>query len=159
MSISDIVICMSTSRVQQMGSPLELYNHPTNQFVARFLGMPEMGLLPAEYNDGEFVVNGVKISGVKLNIDKATLNVGVRAEDYIIVDEASKAQFKGKIIALENFGKESKLIVELENKIRLNFLVNNKLELKLNDEIYFNIPTDRLHIFESMSEERLEYNV
>ncbi|VEU75478.1 ABC-type maltose/maltodextrin transporter ATP-binding protein MalK [Mycoplasmopsis maculosa] len=159
MSISDIVICMSTSRVQQLGSPLELYNKPANQFVARFLGMPEMGLLPAEYKDDKLFVKGVHIPGVKLDVQKATLNVGVRAEDYEIVEKESEAQFKGVIKALENFGKESKLIVDIEGKIRLNFLVNNKLELALNDEIYFNIPKDRLHIFESMSEERMTYHV
>lgn len=159
MSISDIVICMSTSRVQQLGSPLELYNKPANQFVARFLGMPEMGLLPAEYKDDKLFVKGVHIPGIKLDVQKATLNVGVRAEDYEIVEKESEAQFKGVIKALENFGKESKLIVEIEGKIRLNFLVNNKLELALNDKIYFNIPKDRLHIFESMSEERMTYHV
>lgn len=49
MSISDIVICMDFGKVKQIGSPIELYNKPNNLFVAKFLGMPEMGLFPATF--------------------------------------------------------------------------------------------------------------
>lgn len=160
MSISDIVICMSTAKVQQMGTPMELYNKPVNQFVARFLGMPEMGLLPGQYKDGQLSIMGVNIDGITLeNKDAAEVNVGVRAEDYIIIDDASKAQFSGKVKVIEQFGKESKLIVELSEKTKLNFLVNNKYDFKAGDLIHFNIPVRRLHIFDSTTEERIEYHV
>ncbi|WP_406616936.1 ATP-binding cassette domain-containing protein [Mycoplasmopsis adleri] len=160
MSISDIVICMSTSRVQQMGSPLELYNKPVNEFVARFIGMPEMGLMLGEYTDGKLTVAGVEIKGITIpNIDHAQVKVGVRAEDYIIKTTAKGANFSGLIKAVENFGKESKLIVETQDKVRLNFLVNNKYDFKVGDTIHFSMPADRLHIFDAVTEERVEYNV
>ncbi|WP_027121404.1 ATP-binding cassette domain-containing protein [Mycoplasma leonicaptivi] len=158
MSISDIIICMSTSRVQQMGSPLELYNKPKNQFVARFLGMPEMGLFPSEYKDGELIVSGVNVPNIKIqDINNATLNVGVRSEDYILKTQDENYMFKGKIIALENFGKESKLIVEIEKVGRVNFLLDNNFKSQVGEFIYFDLPVEKLHIFNAMSEERLEY--
>ncbi|WP_338822298.1 ATP-binding cassette domain-containing protein [Mycoplasmopsis felifaucium] len=160
MSISDIVICMSTSRVQQLGSPMELYNKPVNEFVARFIGMPEMGLLSAIYEDGKLTVAGKEVKGVVIpGIDKAELKVGVRAEDYIIRETSRNADFSGVIKTAENFGKESKLIVETIDKVRLNFLVNNKYNFKAGDTIHFSMPADRLHIFDAMTEERVEYNV
>ncbi|WP_029608799.1 ATP-binding cassette domain-containing protein [Mycoplasma simbae] len=160
MSISDIVVCMSTAKVQQMGTPMELYNKPVNQFVARFLGMPEMGLLPGKYENNTLSVMGVKIPNIVLEgKDSAEVNVGVRAEDYTIFSDASQAQFHGEIVTVEQFGKESKLIVKLADGTKLNFLVNNKYDFKVGDSIHFNIPTNRLHIFDALSEERIEYNV
>ncbi|MCT4469950.1 ATP-binding cassette domain-containing protein [Mycoplasma sp. HS2188] len=161
MSISDIIVCMSTAKVQQMGTPMELYNKPANQFVARFLGMPEMGIIPSEYANGLLKVNGVEIPGIKLSgKDNALVNVGVRAEDYkIVLEDVENAQFRGVVTTVEQFGKESKLTVKLSDDIKLNFLVHNKFNFKVNDQIHFNVPTDRLHIFDSVSEERIEYDV
>ncbi|MBU4690635.1 ATP-binding cassette domain-containing protein [Mycoplasma sp. ES3157-GEN-MYC] len=160
MSISDIVVCMSTAKVQQMGTPMELYNKPVNQFVARFLGMPEMGLLSGDYTNGVLKVLGVNIPGIKLqDKDSAEVNVGVRAEDYTIIEDASQAQFHGKVTTVEQFGKESKLVVTLNKDTKLNFLVNNKYNFHVGDDLHFNIPSDRLHIFDAISEERIEYDV
>lgn len=163
MSISDIVICMSTSKVQQMGSPLELYNKPTNQFVARFLGMPEMGLFQAIYNK-KLTINNKEIKGVIIpGVEgEKQFNVGVRAEDFIIKDKKDASCFEGTIIAAENFGKESKLIVEVEvdgELNRINFLVDNRLEFKVKDHIYFELPIDRLHIFDAITEMRVKHEI
>lgn len=159
MSISDIIVCMSVAKVQQMGTPMELYNKPANQFVARFLGMPEMGLMPGKYEKGTLEIMGVKIQGITLeDRDSAEVNVGVRAEDFeIVTDSNKKAQFQGTIVTTEQFGKESKLVVKLEDDSRLNFLISNKYDFKVGDKINFNVPTNRLHIFNAVSENRIEY--
>lgn len=160
MSISDIVICMSMARVQQMGSPMELYNKPKNQFVARFLGMPEMGLFPATYEKGEIYINKTVISNINIK-DKETaqLNIGVRSEDFEIVKTKTRADFTGTVKVVENFGKESKLIVEIANIGKINFLLDNKMHYEIGQEIYFNLPKERLHIFDAITEERLQYEV
>lgn len=159
MSISDIIVCMSVAKVQQMGTPMELYNKPANQFVARFLGMPEMGLMPGKYENGTLEIMGVKIEGITLeDRDSAEVNVGVRAEDFEIITASNKkAQFKGTIVNTEQFGKESKLIVKLKDDTKLNFLISNKYDFKVGDTINFNVPTNRLHIFDAVSENRIEY--
>lgn len=159
MSISDIIVCMSVAKVQQMGTPMELYNKPANQFVARFLGMPEMGLMPGKYENGTLEIMGVKIEGITLeDRDSAEVNVGVRAEDFEIITASNKkAQFKGTVVTTEQFGKESKLIVKLSDDTKLNFLISNKYDFKVGDVIKFNVPTNRLHIFDAVSENRIEY--
>lgn len=160
MSISDIVICMSMARVQQMGSPMELYNRPKNQFVARFLGMPEMGLFPAKYEKGEIYIDKTVISNIDIkDKESAQLNIGVRSEDFEIVKTKSRADFTGIVKVVENFGKESKLIVYVPNIGKINFLLDNRMHYELGQDIYFNLPKDRLHIFDAITEERLQYEV
>ncbi|MGZ9800512.1 ATP-binding cassette domain-containing protein [Mycoplasma sp. AC1221] len=159
MSISDIIVCMSTAKVQQFGTPMQLYNKPKNQFVARFLGMPEMGLFPSEYKDNRVYVAGKLLENVLIkNVSNPSLNIGVRSEDFIIKNN-EEAMFKGKVIVQENFGKESKLIVEVNNIGRINFLLDNDLEYRIGDNIYFDLPISKLHIFDAVSEERLEYEI
>ncbi|WP_051789173.1 ATP-binding cassette domain-containing protein [Mycoplasma buteonis] len=158
MSISDIVVCMSMAKVQQMGSPIELYRKPKNQFVARFLGMPEMGLISSQFINGELVVAGKTIEGIKVNVkDGTSLNVGVRSEDYIIKTANDDYMFEGDVVVQENFGKESKLVVNLPGVGNINFLLNNKFDFHVGDKIYFNLPKDKLHIFDAHTEERVEY--
>ncbi|SJZ55885.1 ATP-binding cassette domain-containing protein [Mycoplasmopsis verecunda] len=160
MSISDIIVCMSMAKVQQMGTPLELYNNPKNQFVARFLGMPEMGLFQSEYKNGKLTMAGVELP-VKLvdSKDSITLNIGVRSEDFIIKTKNQKHMFNGKVAVIENFGKESKLVVDVEGSGKTNFLIDNTYEFKIGDDIYFDVPINKLHIFDAASEERLEYEI
>ncbi|MEA4162419.1 ATP-binding cassette domain-containing protein [Mycoplasma sp. 4404] len=161
MSISDIIVCMSTARVQQMGTPMELYSKPRNQFVARFLGMPEMGLFKSEVKDGVVTMADVKLPEIKLhdNKDNITLNIGVRSEDFIIKSKEQGSMFKGKVVVVENFGKESKLVVLVEGVGRINFLLDNNYSFAKNDEIYFDVPLKKLHIFDALSEERIEYDI
>ncbi|VEU74479.1 ABC-type maltose/maltodextrin transporter ATP-binding protein MalK [Mycoplasmopsis citelli] len=160
MSISDIIVCMSTAKVQQMGSPIELYNKPKNQFVARFLGMPEMGLFPSEYKDGKLYIASKQIKGVTIpDKNQATLHVGIRSEDFEITTAKDKYQFVGDVLVQENFGKESKLVVEIENVGKINFLLNNNLNYSVGDKIYFKIPINKLHIFDALTEERLKYEI
>ncbi|UUM19367.1 ABC transporter ATP-binding protein [Mycoplasma sp. 1018B] len=159
MSISDIVVCMSMSKVQQIGTPMELYRKPKNKFVARFLGMPEMAMFPATYSNDTLTIFDKTISGIKINnVDKATFAVGIRAEDFIIKDQET-GMFHGIVKAVENFGKESKLIVKVEESFQANFLIDNRLNYKVGDTIYFDMPKDRLHLFDELTERRVEYEI
>ncbi|UUD36864.1 ABC-type maltose/maltodextrin transporter ATP-binding protein MalK [Mycoplasmopsis californica] len=164
MSISDIVVCMSMAQVQQIGAPMELYNRPANLFVAKFLGMPEMGILPGIYENGKLKIlsnefDNFEFSGLKEN---TPLLIGTRAEDYEVKKTKQKATLFGVVKAIENLGKESKLIVKMETKFGdydLNFLVDNDLHYKINDEIFFSLPLNKLHIFEKDSGERVRYEI
>ncbi|WP_416322382.1 ATP-binding cassette domain-containing protein [Mycoplasmopsis felis] len=160
MSISDIVVCMSTAKVQQLGSPIELYNKPKNEFVARFLGMPEMGLFPSEYKNETLYVANQKIKGVSLpSYSDVQLHVGVRSEDFKIKTATDSYMFQGKVIVQENFGKESKLVVNVENVGKINFLLDNSRNYVVGDSIYFDLPIHKLHIFNAASQERIEYEI
>jgi sn-glycerol 3-phosphate transport system ATP-binding protein len=58
MSMADRVILLNQGRIEQNGTPLELYETPANAFVARFIGTPPMNLLPLAAGDGGAIVDG-----------------------------------------------------------------------------------------------------
>lgn len=82
MTMADRIVVLNAGRVEQFGTPMELYHHPATKFVASFIGQPNMNFVPAEVlsvSDGLSVVmeGGHKIS---LPVDTTTVNVGDRVE-------------------------------------------------------------------------------
>ena len=63
MSMADRVILLNAGRIEQNGAPADLYEHPANTFVARFIGTPPMNLLRLAARDGGAVVDGTDGSG------------------------------------------------------------------------------------------------
>ena len=61
MTLADKIVVLRDGRVEQIGSPMELYNNPANQFVAGFLGSPSMNFFPAQLvNEGDTRIMGVR---------------------------------------------------------------------------------------------------
>ena len=80
MTLADRVVVMDRGRVQQVGTPTEIYDRPANTFVADFIGSPAMNLLAGEVRDGCFTAENVSIAGLAAGpTGPATL--GFRAED------------------------------------------------------------------------------
>ncbi len=55
LTLADRIVCMSMGRVQQIGTPIELYEQPANTFVATFIGLPPMNMFEGRVQDGKFV--------------------------------------------------------------------------------------------------------
>ncbi|WP_296420506.1 TOBE domain-containing protein, partial [Pseudooctadecabacter sp.] len=106
--------------IAQVGTPLELYETPENEFVARFIGSPAMNLMPGEIVEtGDRT--GVKIdegSGITYSNIKTTdadkgmrVNVGIRPEDFVAADGADYA-FAGTVEIAEALGEVTLLYFE-----------------------------------------------
>jgi sn-glycerol 3-phosphate transport system ATP-binding protein len=79
MSMADRVLLLNGGRIEQNGTPVELYETPANVFVARFIGTPPMNLLKLEAREGGAVIAGTDGVAV-LPIEHATGSLGVRPE-------------------------------------------------------------------------------
>jgi multiple sugar transport system ATP-binding protein len=64
MTMADRIVVMQAGRIEQIGSPLELYDRPANSFVAQFIGSPAMNLIPAVAAAGQLVLEGGQSSGL-----------------------------------------------------------------------------------------------
>ncbi|SMX48078.1 ABC transporter ATP-binding protein [Maliponia aquimaris] len=95
MTLADKIVVLRDGRVEQVGSPMELYNNPANQFVAGFLGSPSMNFFPAGLvNEG----------------DKRTL--GVRPEDLFLSDDGPLAIHVSHV---EKLGGDTNVIAHLND--------------------------------------------
>ena len=120
MTLADKIVVLNGGTVEQYGSPLELYHHPQNLFVAGFIGSPKMNFLDGEVQSiannavtvslpsGEQVVADIEADSISPG-DKVTL--GLRPEHLVDggkqSDKPSDAEIRGKAIAVEHLGGET----------------------------------------------------
>lgn len=156
MSISDRIICMSTGYVQQIGTPMELYNTPKNEFVASFLGMPEMNIFDADYNleTNQISVKGKVIIENFKNYDKNKIRVGIRAEH---IREMGSGNFVGTITTLEHLGKDILAKVEVEELGQITTFLKEKQFYEIGEKVSFYFRPEKVHFFDINTRERVEW--
>ena len=93
MTLADRIVVLRAGRIEQVGTPLELYNHPANLFVAGFIGSPRMNLLPARVaGSGQVAVGSdarpIAVPSTGQAAVGADVTLGARPEHIDVVDEA-----------------------------------------------------------------------
>src|SRR5438477_165057 len=115
MTMADKIVVMHDGIVEQIGSPLELYDKPDNQFVAGFIGSPAMnflkGKVKANGSAGFEGPNGVKLplASQPANSDGRPAVYGIRPEHFTIADDGTEAE----IIVVERTGSETPVFAKL----------------------------------------------
>ena len=132
MSMADKVVLMKDGRIQQIGSPNELYSNPENTFVAEFIGAPAMALMDSYLIDG--IKNGNKI--------------GIRAENITIVPEG-KGRLSCSVTEAEFLGSETLIGLEHEGTTGLNVLQPGLSIVPSGQRIDITFDDQDLHIFNS----------
>ncbi len=94
MTMADRIIVMNAGRIEQIGTPSEVYHHPATTFVASFMGAPPMNLLDAELRDGQVHLGG-QVIGSGGGSGKVT--AGIRPED-LVPDHAGPLSMDVEII-------------------------------------------------------------
>ena len=93
LTLADRIVCMSMGHVQQIGTPMELYDTPANMFVAGFIGLPPMNFLHVSVDDGALTGDGFEVSLAEEEqrllapYRERKIVLGVRPEDLAEGDE------------------------------------------------------------------------
>ena len=120
MTLASRIVVLAGGGIAQVGSPLELYERPENEFVAQFIGSPSMNLLPGkitgtgEQTTIEMDAGGKAVSNypsLPEDMGKA-VNVGVRPEDMVATREGQDRIFRGKVNITEALGEVTLLYFE-----------------------------------------------
>ncbi len=92
MTMADRIVVMNAGRIEQVGSPLELYDFPANRFVASFIGSPAMSFLAGTYRQSGSEAAVTLKDGGTLKVtpvaaaDGSAVSVGIRPENYLFVE-------------------------------------------------------------------------
>jgi multiple sugar transport system ATP-binding protein len=156
MTMADKIVVMHDGLVEQIGAPLELYDHPDNLFVAGFIGSPAMNMLPGHIRaNGKAVFEGP--AGVKFTLGSAPSGsdgrpavFGVRPEHFALADDGAEAEVQ----VVEPTGSELQVVAKLGGsdviavfRERHQFKPGDKIRLK---------PDPRLvHLFDEQSGKRM----
>ncbi|MCD6385004.1 ABC transporter ATP-binding protein [Candidatus Sumerlaeota bacterium] len=158
MTLGDRIAIINQGILQQVGDPMGVYRHPTNTFVARFMGTPPMNLLKAKVLEQSGKVY-VKIETMTLKLDETTSRslsalkssdviVGIRPEDIKLAEQASSARmFAASVRFVERLGADFILYVSIGNN-KVLIKLHEDPGIKEGDKITFSIDTAKVHIFD-----------
>ena len=153
MAISDRIICLNNGDVQQSGAPLDLYTKPKNEFVAKFLGMPEMKLVKAETTKN----GAVKLLGktiAKVDPKYNSINIGLRSDDF--KEKTKNGMIQGYIDEIEYLGKEIRTLMVLDVFGKTFVSLNKKTSYQIGEKIILDIKLENINLFNSKTGERID---
>lgn len=152
MTLADRIVIMRDGRVQQIGSPLEVYDRPANAFVAGFIGSPEMNLIDAELSEGRLVLGeGLSLSAPPgLSRREGRVTVGIRPEAAVLAEEGLPFAVRG----IEQLGSQTLFIGELAGG-RLRVMTGRRDGVVPGCIMRIAVPEAAIHLFDRESGERL----
>jgi multiple sugar transport system ATP-binding protein len=113
MTMADRIVVMNAGRVEQIGTPLELYDDPANLFVAGFIGSPAMNILPGRMNGGAVsLAQGIDIAVNKPLAAGREVLVGVRPEHFAVAGDGLPAQ----VVLVEPTGADTQIFCKLAGR-------------------------------------------
>ncbi len=142
MTMSDRIIVMSNGKIQQIGTPEEIYNNPENLFVARFVGNFRINVIKGVIDNNVFKKGNFSFP-VHTDYTGAAY-LAVRPE-FIKISEHRNCT--GKITFIENIGSQYIYTLGIDEGIELRFLSEKKLEI--DQEVSVVIPEDKYYLFDS----------
>ena len=151
MTLADRVVIMEKGIVQQVGTPVEIYDNPANTFVASFIGNPAMNLMEGELKGGTFTGANVTIKGLKGPDGPVTL--GFRAEDASV--SAKKAEVNAPVYTMELLGDATMMTVRAGGAF-VSVKAGKEFRAEIGDPLSISIPADICHLFHKDTGARIE---
>ena len=158
MTLGHQLVVLNEGNVEQLGTPIEIYQKPATKFVAGFIGSPSMNLLDVKIDDkGENLIlkNGFEVSLNKSVPDYIGQSVifGIRPEHIEIVE---KSNLVLKVGIVEQLGADTLVHGSLgENGENIIMRLDGICNLSEGEEIYLNIAPDVIHLFDKRTSVRI----
>nr|MDD5837057.1 ABC transporter ATP-binding protein [Eubacteriales bacterium] len=144
LSMSDTVVVMDKGKIQQIGTPEDIYNEPVNAFVADFIG--ESNIVDAiMLSDYEVTFGGVRFKCLDSGFDKNEfVEAVVRPEDIVITEPGAQASLTGKVTSVTFKGVHFEILVDVNGFIWM--IQTTRDDIKVDDTIGMYIEPDAIHI-------------
>ncbi len=167
MTMASRIVVMKDGRIQQIGSPREIYNNPRNVFVGGFIGTPPMNFISATLKDGILNVSdeiSLKVPEAKFkDLEAAGYNgkkilVGIRPEDVhtegLVKDAYKESTFEMEVIIAEFLGSESYIHSEICGSPFVG-KIDGRNEVNNGDKLEVAIDMNKVHYFDERTEENI----
>ncbi len=145
MTLADRIVVFDSGVIQQQGPPLELYRHPSNLFVATFIGSPKMNIVPCESTQGGIrLANGTVIDIPGLGGDAR--HFGIRPE-HLHLASGGEAILTGTVGVAEHLGSDSFVHVDVPGMDPVNIRIAGGVDISEDQETGLSFDLADAHIF------------
>jgi multiple sugar transport system ATP-binding protein len=152
MTLADRVVVMNQGALQQVGTPIEIYERPANVFVASFIGSPAMNLIQGHINAGIFTAPGIHIPGLPRTVS-GPITLGFRAEDAAIAD-SSDGHLTAQVYTFELLGDATQVSVRVADAL-VSVKAGKSFRIEIGAIVSFRIPPAICHLFHAETGARI----
>lgn len=154
MTLADRIVVLKSGRIEQIGTPLELYNRPANAFVAGFIGSPRMNLLPATVISDDGMLR-VTIGDREVTLPRAAsgltagagVTLGIRPEHIDVVPETG--MLATTVDLVERLGGETFIYASAPGLPQITLRQDGQSQLSRGDAVAIQFAPDHLHVFDA----------
>ncbi len=158
MSISDMIVVMKLGVVQQVGKPQEIYDNPTNLFVAKFLGTPPINVFTGKVENGTLYIGDDAVMQIK-GVEDKKVTVTVRPEGFTLDENGplvcalSNVEIMGRDVSVV-----SRHAASVNPVIRSIIDADNKVDMQ-STTVRYALKTHKVFLFDAETEERIYFEV
>ena len=156
LTMADKIVVMHDGAVEQIGTPLDLYDYPDNLFVAGFIGSPSMNFLDGTVQQGCFIAldgTRVRLPDTQLQAAGESVRLGIRPE-HLVLDPGG---FPAKILTVEPTGSETQVLLQLAGQNVIG-IFRERIANRPGEILGLSLQPDRIHLFDAKSGQRLTMN-
>jgi len=158
MTMADRIVVMHDGIIEQIGTPLDLYDRPSNLFVAQFIGSPAMNVLAGTLR-GSGANAEVEAAGTRWPVpaqvggrDGQAVHYGIRPGDIHLAPAGSG--IAAKVVVVEPTGAETELLLQVGDA-QIVVVIHGRTAAKPDDTVHLAIDADKAHVFDTASGTRL----
>ena len=155
MTMADRIVVMQDGRVEQIGSPLQLYDRPDNLFVAQFIGSPAMNIVSGTLRRQAGAAHVETESGLRWPLngqggsDGQPVIYGVRPEHVSLAGEDAPVQ--AEVIVVEPTGAETELLLQAGGD-QIICVLHGRTQVQPGDRVGLTIEVDEVHLFDAATQ-------
>jgi multiple sugar transport system ATP-binding protein len=158
MTMADRIVILNEGKIEQVGSPVEVYSRPANKFVAGFIGSPQMNFIPVVVEDekpGQIRCRAEAVGTMSLPLQASqslrgkSLTLGFRPEHVRLGSAApNSVRLPGVVNVVEHLGSETLIHSEVGKDIIVVAKATGSLAPERNHRIEFHLPAESLYLFD-----------
>jgi len=158
MTMADRIVVMHDGIIEQIGTPLDLYDRPSNLFVAQFIGSPAMNVIAGTLH-GSGASAEVEAAGTRWPVPAQiggkpgqAVHYGIRPGDIHLAPAGSG--IAAKVVVVEPTGAETELLLQVGDA-QIVAVIHGRTAARPDDTVYLAIDADKAHVFDTASGTRL----
>tara|TARA_B100001167_G_C16747629_1_gene294355 strand:+ start:145 stop:1200 length:1056 start_codon:yes stop_codon:yes gene_type:complete len=152
MTLADRLAVINNGIIEQLGTPIEIYNNPTSIFVAGFIGSPQMNFIEGELNNKKLKTQSFELRDIKSNF-KGKVILGIRPEHLV---EAYNGLIKLNVDLVEKLGSDNLVYGEIKGKKDLLcYRTPGNEKINSGSKLALNIRENKLYIFNKKTGKRI----
>ncbi|MBR2019696.1 MAG: ABC transporter ATP-binding protein [Clostridia bacterium] len=155
MSISDMIVVMKLGVVQQTGRPQEVYDDPTNLFVAKFLGTPPINVFAGEVKSEKLYIGGVAVLDVP-GVEDREVTVGIRPEGFV---PDANGPLVCKLNSVEVMGRDVSVVSTHASSLNpiVRSIVNSDYRISSEETVRYSLKSHKVFLFDRRDETRIRF--